>query len=184
MSEPANDAARPTDAVGRLLFGATKLLAIFGGFLCCVIAVMVTISVTGRYLFSAPVPGDYDIVGILSGSAVFAFLPYCQMVRGNVMVDFLTGGIGERGKAALNTFGTLLYLIVAVLFTWRLYYGMLDLKETNQMLATVTFYRWWTLPFDIFCMIILIIAIAYSFIRDLGDVKNAHLTAATPLKEE
>jgi TRAP-type C4-dicarboxylate transport system permease small subunit len=184
MSEPANEVARPTDAVGRVLFNLTKALAIFGGVLCCVIAILVTVSVTGRYLFSAPIAGDYDIVGILSGCAIFAFLPYCQLVRGNVMVDFLTAGIGNRAKAVLNAFGTLLYLVIAVLFTWRLYYGMLDLHSTNQVLATVNFYRWWTVPFDIFCMIVLIVVILYTFVRDIGDVSAARLSAASSIKEE
>ena len=53
-------------------------------------ALLVTVSVTGRYLIAAPIPGDYDLVAILSGCAVFAFLPYCQMVHGNVMVEFFT----------------------------------------------------------------------------------------------
>ncbi len=184
MSEPFGDAKRPADPVGRFLYGLTRLLAILGGFLCCAMAIIVTVSVTGRYLFSAPVPGDYDIVGIISGTAIFAFLPYCQLVRGNVTVDFLTAGIGPRSKAVLDAFGTLLYLIVAVLFAWRQYDGMLELRSSHQVLANLNFYRWWTLPFDIFCLIVLIAVILYSLVRDFGDVKTAHLSAATPVREE
>ena len=120
MAEHAGDSARPTDAVGRALFGIAKFLAIFGGVLVSMTAVMVTVSVTGRYLFAAPIPGDYDLIAIMCGCAVFAFLPYCQMIRGNVVVDFFTTDISPFAKAALDAFGTLLYLLVAILFTWRL----------------------------------------------------------------
>jgi TRAP-type C4-dicarboxylate transport system permease small subunit len=173
MSEQAYDETRPTDAVGRILFGVSKALAVFGGILCFIMAIVVTVSVTGRYLFAAPIPGDYDIVAILSGCAVFAFLPYCQMTGGNVMVDFFTTGAKPRTKAVLDATGTLFYLAVAVLFTWRLYYGMLELRHSGEVLANFNFYRWWTVPLDVFCMIILVVVIAYTLVRDIGDVKKS-----------
>jgi TRAP-type C4-dicarboxylate transport system permease small subunit len=169
MSEDARETARPTDAVGRLLLGTAKVLAVFGGGLCCLMAAMVTVSVTGRYLFSAPIPGDYDLLAIISGCAAFAFLPYCQMTRGNVVVDFFTTNMKPRGKAVLDACGTLLYLLVAVIFTWRLYYGGLELRANGEVLANFNFYRWWTV---LFCMVILIAAIAYTLSRDISDVRS------------
>ena len=71
-------------------------------------AALVTISVGGRYLFSAPINGDYDIVGILCGCAIFSFLPYCQLKRGNVLADFFTQKASPRTKAALDAMGNLL----------------------------------------------------------------------------
>ena len=108
-----------------------KALAIFGGVLCCIMAAIVTVSVTGRYLFAAPIPGDYDIVAILCGCAVFAFLPYCQMMRGNVVVDFFTDASSRERKPCSMRSATLLYLAVAILFTWRLYYGVLELRHSG-----------------------------------------------------
>jgi TRAP-type C4-dicarboxylate transport system permease small subunit len=172
MSEDAPETARPTDPVGRLLFGTTKVMAVFGGGLCCLMAAMVTVSVTGRYLFSAPIPGDYDLLAIMSGSAAFAFLPYCQMTRGNVVVDFFTTNMKPRGKAVLDACGTLLYLVIAVIFAWRLYYGGLELRANGEVLANFNFYRWWTVPFDLFCMVVLVAAIAYTLVRDIGDMRS------------
>jgi TRAP-type C4-dicarboxylate transport system permease small subunit len=173
MSEPAQHAARPTDPVGRALHALTGALAIVGGLLACVIAVLVTVSVTGRYLFAAPVPGDNDLVGVLAGCAIFAFLPYCQMTRSNVMVDFFTARLSGHAKAAFDLFGTLLYLLIAVLLTWRLYHGAIELRASGEMLAAFTFYRWWTLPFDILCMILLIAVIGYTLALNIGEVRAA-----------
>jgi TRAP-type C4-dicarboxylate transport system permease small subunit len=170
MAEQVLDVGRPTDAFGRMLFGLSWALALLGGILCSAIAVLVCVSVTGRYLFSSPVPGDYDVIGIMSGCAVFAFLPYCQMVRGNIVVDFFTTGASQRARSLLDAMGTLLFLIVAVIFTWRLYHGLLDLKQQNEVIAAFTFYRWWTVPFDLFCMAVLIAVILYSLVRDLALV--------------
>jgi TRAP-type C4-dicarboxylate transport system permease small subunit len=179
MAEDARGGARPTDTVGRVLFGLSSALAMFGGLLCCVMAVLVVISVTGRYLFAAPVPGDNDLVGILSGCAVFAFLPYCQMTRGNVVVDFFTNNMSLRGRAALDAAGTLLYLLIAMLLTWRLYHGALELQASGQVLAAFNFYRWWTIPYNIVCMVILIAVIAYTLVRDIGDIATAKPSATS-----
>ena len=172
MAEPTDATARITDPVGRALHGIAKGLAIFGGLLTCAMAAIVTASVTGRYLLSWPVPGDYDIVGILCGCAIFAFLPHCQLVRGNVFVDFFTVKASPRVKAWLDAMGTAIYLAAAVLFTWRLYYGMLEMQESSEQIAAFAFYRWWTLPFDIFCMIVLILAIAYALTRDIANART------------
>lgn len=169
MAESAQEAVRPTDPVGRVLFGISRVLAVLGGLLCFGTAGMITVSVTGRYLFAAPVPGDWDLIGIIAGTAVFAFLPYCQLTRGNIVVDFFTVNMAPRGRAALDSFGTLLYLLVAGMFTWRLHDGAFELYESGEVLAAFNFYRWWTLPFSIFCLYVLICVIVYTLVHDVRD---------------
>lgn len=172
MAEPTDPAARLTDSAGRTLHSIANILAIFGGLLSCAMATIVTVSVCGRYLLSRPIPGDYDIVGILCGSAIFAFLPYCQLKRGNVLADFFTRRAPQRFKAALDAAGNFLFLGACIMFTWRLYYGMLEMRDSNEQIAAFAFYRWWTVPFDIFCMIVLILAILYTFGQDLAAAKS------------
>ncbi len=164
------DIELPANPLARLLNRVCYFLALFGGLICGVMAVMVTVSVTGRFLFSAPIPGDYDVIGILSGCAAFAFLPYCQLQRGNVMVDFFTDKAPTRVKAALDAMAMVFYLIIAMLFTWRMYYGMLDLRKYNEVIAAFEFYRWWTVPFNIFCMILLVLVIMYTLAQTLRVV--------------
>jgi TRAP-type C4-dicarboxylate transport system permease small subunit len=168
MADAAPGMPRPAGKAQRTLELAANGLAIFGGLLSCIMAAVVTISVTGRYLFSWPVPGDYDIVAILCGSAIFAFLPYCQLKHGNVLVDFFTTRAPARVKSILDAFGTFLYLAVAVMFTWRLYYGAIEMRESAEQIAAFRFFRWWTIPFDILCMIVLILAIIATLADDVA----------------
>ena len=162
MTEPNDVAARPIDPIGRPLHFIATMLAILGGLLSCAMAAVVTVSVAGRYLFSAPINGDYDIVGILCGCAIFSFLPYCQLKRGNVIADFFTQGASSRTKAVLDVAGNVLYLAAATMFTWRLFYGAIEMRQSAEQIAAFAFYRWWTIPFDIVCMIVLIFAILYT----------------------
>jgi TRAP-type C4-dicarboxylate transport system permease small subunit len=164
----------PAYRAARALHRIANGLAIFGGILSCIMAALVTISVGGRYLFSAPINGDYDLVGILCGCAIFSFLPYCQLKRGNVLADFFTQRASPRTKAALDAMGNLFFLLAAIMFTWRLYYGTLEMKASSEQIAAFAFYRWWTMPFDIFCMIVLIFAILYSFLEDVAGAKAGH----------
>jgi TRAP-type C4-dicarboxylate transport system permease small subunit len=181
--QPDNDAL-PTDPFGRALYKICVVLAIAGGMLASIMGIMVAISVSGRYLFSAPIPGDYDLVGIISGCAVFAFLPYCQLQRGNVVVDFFTTGLPPRAKAFLDGIGTLLYLIVAVVFTWRMYFGMLEMRASHEVIAAFNFYRWMTIPLNIVCMIVLIAVIVYTLTRDIHDVRTGQQSARTVVSGE
>ena len=179
MEGQAGSLPRPTDPVGRVLYEMARGLAIFGGLLACAMAMIVTISVIGRYFFNAPIPGDYDIVGILCGCAVFSFLPYCQLVRGNVVVDFFTSNAPDRVKSTLDAIGVVLYLVVMLLFTWRLFYGAIDLYEQSEVIAAFNFYRWTTIPYDILCNFVLIAVIAYTLARDLRDIRRGRATPQT-----
>ena len=171
MAEPMGGTARPTDPFGRLLFGTARILAIIGGILSCAMAAIVTISVTGRYLLSWPIPGDYDLVGILCGCAIFAFLPYCQLHRGNVLADFFTQSASPRVKATLDGAGNAMFLVAIIMITWRLFFGMLEMRQTGEQIAAFAFYRWWTMPFDLFCMVVLVFAIFYTLTQDISGAK-------------
>ena len=184
MAEQAGGSGRPTGSVGRALHRTANILAIFGGLLSCAMAAIVTISVIGRYLFSRPIPGDYDLVGILCGCAIFAFLPYCQLHRGNVLADFFTQKASARVKAVLDAGGNALFLAAVVMFTWRLYYGMLEMRQSSEQIAAFAFYRWWTIPFDIFCMVILVCAIFYTLLEDLAGAKAGRAGARPQVSGE
>jgi TRAP-type C4-dicarboxylate transport system permease small subunit len=175
MAEGAPLTARPASSARRALDGIAVGLAIFGGLLGCAMAALVTISVTGRYLFNRPVPGDYDIVAILCGCAIFAFLPYCQLQRGNVLVDFFTVRASPRARSILDAIGKLLYLAAAAMFTWRLYYGALEMRQSGEQIAAFSFYRWWTVPFDLLCMAVLIVAIIATLVDDVTATRRGDI---------
>ena len=84
--------------------------ALAGGVLLIGVMAMTVISVFGRYLLNAPIPGDYEITELACGVAVFAFFPYCHTRNGNIVVEFFTeriapapqGGIGGGAQLRLH----------------------------------------------------------------------------------
>ena len=73
-----------------------RAVALAGGLLLVGVIGMTVISVLGRYLFNAPVPGDYEITELAIGIAVFAFFPYCHITNANIVVELFTGRMSPR----------------------------------------------------------------------------------------
>jgi TRAP-type C4-dicarboxylate transport system permease small subunit len=118
--------------VGVVLERATRGLALAGGLLLVGVLVMTVTSVAGRYLFNAPIPGDYEITELACGVAVFAFLPYCQLHRANIVVEFFTTRLPQKWKRLLDAIHSLAFTFVAVLLAWRLVVGGLGKMADGQ----------------------------------------------------
>ena len=67
-----------------------------GGLLLIGVMAMTVISVLGRYLFNAPIPGDYEITELACGIAVFTFFARCHVKNANIVVGFFTGRMRTR----------------------------------------------------------------------------------------
>ncbi|MSP48656.1 MAG: TRAP transporter small permease [Alphaproteobacteria bacterium] len=122
MAEESAEGSR----IGRVLELGSTALALAGGLVLTGIMLMSIASIAGRWLLSRPVPGDFELVEIGSGLAIFLFLPACQLRGANVIVDFFTASLSRRARAWLDGLGALLYTLVAALFAWRLVFGGLD----------------------------------------------------------
>lgn len=172
MEEPTSNVIRPADPAGRVLFAISRFLAICGGILLCVVAALVAVSVSGRSLFSMPVPGDFELVAIGTGICVFAMLPYCQMVRGNVLVDFFMMKAPIRLKAFCDLIGNIVFFVIAALLTWRMIYGGFDMYANNEKSMTINFPRWTTFPISVLLMAFLSIVILYTIWRSFEEMRQ------------
>lgn len=98
-------------------------IAIGGGLLALGVALLVTVSVLGRWVLGKPIEGDFEFVKMATAIAVFSFLPYTQIQRGNIMVDTFTTRLSARGRAALDAVWDLTYAGVAALMAHGLFTG-------------------------------------------------------------
>ena len=128
----------PDGRLTRWLERLARAVALAGGLLLIGVMGMTVISVLGRFLFNAPVPGDYEITELAIGIAAFAFFPYCHITNANIVVELFTGRMSPRWKAALDAVHNITFAIVAGLITWRLFIGgmrKLDDGETTMFLG-------------------------------------------------
>src|SRR5690606_15299705 len=70
-----------------------RTLAILGGLVLILITVLTVVSITGRAFVRqglGPIPGDFELVEVMTAFAVFSFLPWCQLRGAHATVDVFT----------------------------------------------------------------------------------------------
>jgi TRAP-type C4-dicarboxylate transport system permease small subunit len=127
---------------GRALLAISKYLAIAGGLVFVALVAMEIVSIVGRKLFSAPVPGDVEILQMCAAFASAAFFAYCHLARGDVKVDFFTARLRRGRVAILDAIGSLLVGIFGALIAWRTGAGALALKEVGETSAVLGWPVW------------------------------------------
>ncbi len=152
--------------LGRLLHAPCVWLATAGGFSLLLVMTTTVISILGRALFDAPLPGDYELVEIGIACAVFAFLPWTQFMRGNIVVELITGGLGPRAKAALDLVADLVFALIAALLTWRTAVGAWDEFEFGITTMRLGIPVWIGFAFGTLCLALLTLICLYTAWRD------------------
>jgi TRAP-type C4-dicarboxylate transport system permease small subunit len=127
---------------GRVLLKVTKAVAIAGGLVFVGLVAMEIVSIVGRKLFSAPVPGDVEILQMCAAFASATFFAYCHLIGGDVKVDFFTHNAKPHRVALLDAFGSLLVGVFGALLAWRTGAGALVLKEVGETSAILGWPVW------------------------------------------
>uniref|UniRef100_UPI003340681C TRAP transporter small permease n=1 Tax=Castellaniella defragrans TaxID=75697 RepID=UPI003340681C len=117
---------------GRALLLASKLLAALGGLAFVGLVIMSLISIVGRKLFSAPVPGDMEVLMMVAAAASATFFAYCHLQGGDVKVDFFTAHAQPRTVLLLDAAGSLLVGLFGALIAWRSWVGAMSLREVGE----------------------------------------------------
>lgn len=131
---------RDESLLGRLIVSLAKWLAVAGGLVLMAMVAMIVVSIVGRALLAfglKPITGDYELVSIGMGFAVFAFLPWAHLQRGHALVALVTDSFGLRVNSWLLVITDLMMLVASAFIAHRLYFGMMDkfaYKETTLLL--------------------------------------------------
>ena len=110
----------------------SKLCAIASGLLMTLITLVTCVSILGREILSKTVPGDFELVGLATGAAIALFMPYCQLERGNIIVDFFTIKLSARSHAVLDRLGALILALCFALLAWRTSLGGINSWATHS----------------------------------------------------
>lgn len=167
MVGDTSNSNRPSDPVGRVLYRLSSGLAITGGVFLAGIAALTTLNIILSKGFGAPIRGEFDVVRLGAGTLVFAFLPYCQMVRGNVIVDFLTSRMPRQVRAVLDALGGVMFAAVCSLLAWRMTVGGFEMYATSQVTAVIKLPYWWSFPIAVGCLTLLAVVCLYTSWHDL-----------------
>ena len=130
MSEPRPEGERASrGVVGRLSYAA----ALFGG--CVVLGAggLIAASILSRWLLSASIPGDVEMIQTATAIGAFAFLPFGQLSHSNIVVDTFTQRLPEKVCRWIDAFWDFLYALIALVLAWRLGVGASDALRSHTV---------------------------------------------------
>ncbi len=152
-----------TGAASRLI----TAWALLGGILLLAVVAVNMISIVGS-VFGKPFPGDFELTEMGVAVAVFAFLPYCQLVGANVSADIFTSGASRRTIAVFTMFASLVALGFAGLLIWRMYFGMLNQKDYDYTTTILQIPHWMAFVPILVSLALLALAAFVTLLRDVS----------------
>lgn len=168
----AVELARPSGMIGRCIEKACLTMAVLAGVMFCIEALMSVLSVIGRATFNLPVPGDYELVQMLSAMGIAMCLPYCQLAKGHVFVDFFTLWAPAPLKKVLDALSALLMSLCSFVLAWRIWAGMIEMREYGETSMVISLPIWWGYVPVVPAFVLLGITALYTFTLEIrGETK-------------
>jgi TRAP-type C4-dicarboxylate transport system permease small subunit len=96
-----------------------RACALLAGLLLTALAALTCVSVVGRATGLWVLVGDFELTALAAGASIALFMPWCQLQRGHLFVDFFTARAGSRLRHRLDQAGTLVLAAVLGLLAWR-----------------------------------------------------------------
>ncbi|WP_428241610.1 TRAP transporter small permease [Gynuella sp.] len=157
----------------RLVEGMAGMLAILSGILLIIAILLTTVSIVGRLMTSlglSAIPGDYELVQIFCGLAVFSFMPYCQLRRGHVSVDLFISPFGAKAKVWTQLLGDMVVTGLFCLLAWRHFDGTVDKFDYQETTFILQIPVWWAFAgaMVLFCPIV--VTGLFTLWRDIVDI--------------
>lgn len=126
----------------RVLSTLARLCAVLAGVLLTVITLMTCASLIGRNTTGWTLVGDFELSGAAAGAAIALFMPWCQVRRGHILVDFFTARASAATQALLDRCGVLLLALVMALLAWRTTLGGLNAWNTQSTTMMMGLPEW------------------------------------------
>jgi len=126
----------------KLLERAARLCAVLAGVLLVVITLMTCVSLIGRNTIGWSIVGAFELSGFAAGAAIALFMPWCQVKRGNIIVDFFTAKASPAAQDRLDRFGAFLLALAMGLMTWRTSIGGINAWKSQAGSMMMGFPEW------------------------------------------
>lgn len=118
---------RREPAFGRVIVG----MAALGGVVALATALMVTISVSSRYLGFGGISGDFDLVQTGIAVAIFCFMPLTQWRRGHIVVDTFSARWPPALTRAVDAVWDVVQAAAIAIIAWCMLQGARDALASN-----------------------------------------------------
>ena len=126
----------------KILEQLAKLCSILSGALLTAITIMTCYSLIGRNTTGDTITGDFELTGVATGAAIALFMPWCQLKKANIIVDFFTAKASENTVIQLDRLGALFMAATFALLTWRTSLGGMNAWVSQSGSMMLGFPEW------------------------------------------
>ena len=126
----------------KILAQLAKLCSILSGALLTAITIMTCYSLIGRNTTGDTITGDFELTGVATGAAIALFMPWCQLKKANIIVDFFTAKASETTVVQLDRLGALFMAATFAMLTWRTYLGGMNAWVSQSGSMMLGFPEW------------------------------------------
>lgn len=127
----------------RWLQHVAQAFAWLGGLVASAVAVMTVVSIIKRATGFMPVQGDVEITQFGIALCISLCLPWCQLQKANIIVDFFTQRLAARSNHWLDALGALLLALMCGLLAWRTSVGAMGAREVSETSMILSLPMWW-----------------------------------------
>jgi TRAP-type C4-dicarboxylate transport system permease small subunit len=131
-----------------------RWLALAGGVILLMVAVLVTANVSARGFFDTSIDGTFDLVKIGSALCVFLCLPICQARRGNIMVDTFTMKLPASIRHSLDALWDSVYGVLTGVIGICMLNGAWGQYQSRMVTNQLAVPLW---PFNLIAALLLIV---------------------------
>ena len=146
------------------------------GVLIVLMMVITTIDTFLRQAFNRPIPGVYELESMMLVAIVFLGVAYVQGQKRHISLDLVTSHLTGTVKMTLDFLGSVIFLIVAVLITWRMGIQAYDAMLTGDYFYGVVQFPMWP------AKTILTLGTALLSIRLITDIIRNPLWSTGPVR--
>jgi TRAP-type C4-dicarboxylate transport system permease small subunit len=119
------------------------VFALAGAAVALATGAMVVVSIALRAATSRPIQGDVELTQFGIALAISLALPWCQLHGSNIIVDFFTQKLPQRGVRLLDGIGALLIAVMCALLAWRTSVGAIAVRQSFEASMILDLPMWW-----------------------------------------
>lgn len=130
----------------KITTATARAFALIGGVVLLLVVGMTILSVIGRSINAyglGPIPGDFELVEVVSAFVIFWILPWAQISNGHVAVDVLARHFPKTLNRMIAVISQMLIVVMAIFIARQLTLGFWDKFNYGEMSFVLMMPVWW-----------------------------------------
>ena len=105
--------------------------------LAIVLMMLMTVADVVLRFFRCPIPGTYDVVGLLAALTISFSLGYTSIEKGHISVEYIMQKFSDKVKIAVNAINNFIATLFFAVAAWESAIYAMNLKQSGEVSLTL-----------------------------------------------